>query len=71
MSYLTQLLSSTRTNVTVIQVLSTTAKPTSEAPTRNFAKLVSSKEVDEAIQGAFQKKHRRIAYIMPICGKNG
>ena len=38
---------------------STTAKQLSEVPTRNFAKPVSSKEVDEAIQG-----HRRIAYIV-------
>ena len=50
---------------------STTAKQPSEAPTRNFAKPISSKEVDEAIQRAFQKRYRRIAYIVPICGKNG
>ena len=35
---------------------STTAKQPSEAPTRNFAKPVSSKEVDEAIQGGVPKK---------------
>ena len=49
---------------------STTAKQPSEAPTRNFAEPVSSKEVDEAIQGAFQERHRRIPYIVSICGKN-
>ena len=38
---------------------STTAKQLSEVPTRNFAKPVSSKEVDEAILG-----YRRIAYIV-------
>ena len=32
---------------------STTAKQPSEAPTTNFAEPISSKEVDEAIQGAF------------------
>ena len=43
---------------------STTAKQPSKAPTRNFAKPVYSKEVDEAIQGAFRKRYRRIAYIV-------
>ena len=43
---------------------STTAKQPSKAPTRNFAKPVSNKEVNETIQGVFQKRHRRIAYIV-------
>ena len=50
---------------------STTAKQPSEAPTRSFAKPIFSKEVDEAIRRAFRKRHRRVAYVVPICGKNG
>ena len=36
--------------------IATTSKQSSEAPTRNFAKAISSKEVDEAIQGGILKK---------------